>query len=186
MGRVWQSEFQGRMHAFELRRPPRQAEVSVSLKVRVVSGCFHREHSPRAYALMDELLVSIAPAEADFTLVEHESGPEILVYLAVLAGGIGLAKSVIDLIVTILKARAEGIKKGDSPSHPLEIIVRRITERDKFIEETVLRVGHTDPINRAKIEAKLNDALKRLSGQREKRKDSALKQTRGKRHASKR
>ena len=181
MNRVWQSEFRSRMRAFELRRPPRQGEMSVSLKVRIASGCFHREHSPRAYALIDDHLTSIPQEEADFAFVEHESGPELLVYLALTAAGIGLAKSVIDLIVTIIKARSEGIKKGDRPSEPVEIIVRRVIDGDKFKEETVLRIGHTDPTNKAKIEAKINGALKRLvEGKKTKTDKSPVQRTRRK------
>ena len=61
----------------------------------------------------------------EFTFEEHESGPELLVFVAVVTAGISLAKSVIDLIVAIIKARSEGIKKGDHPASPLDLIVRR-------------------------------------------------------------
>jgi hypothetical protein len=39
--------------------------------VRVTSGCFHREHSPHAFALIDSQLVSVPPG-AGFDFVEHE------------------------------------------------------------------------------------------------------------------
>ena len=59
--------------------PPQPGEVPLSIKLRVVSGCFHREHSPHAYQLIDSHL-NASPAELEFQ--EHESGPELLVYMA--------------------------------------------------------------------------------------------------------
>jgi hypothetical protein len=150
------------MRAFELARAPREGEVSVSIKVRVVSGCFHREHSPHAYALIDKHLASRAARRPEFGFVEHESGPELLVYLALGTAGITLAKSVIDLVTAIVKARSEGIKKGDRPSDPLEVIVRRVGDGDKFVEETVLRIGHADPLSREELQVRIEAAVKRL------------------------
>jgi hypothetical protein len=161
---AWESEFRARMRSFESRRPPRAGEISVSLKVRITSGCFHREHSPHAYALIDKHLASIpASQRSELAFVEHESGPELLVYLALATAGVTLAKSVIDLIVAIIKARTEGVNAGDRPNDPLEVIVRRVGDGDKFVEETVLRIGHTDPVNRADIEGRINAALKEMA-----------------------
>ena len=129
MDPLWPATFRARMHGFEARRPPQPGEVSVSIKVRVVSGCFHREHSPHAYALIHQHLNHPSPPEAEFAFEEHESGPEILVYVA---AGVALAKSVIDLVVAIIKARSEGVRKGDSPSHPVELVVRRTVEGGTF------------------------------------------------------
>jgi hypothetical protein len=147
------------MRAFEATRAPREGEASVSLKVRVVSGCFHREHSPHAYALIDNFLASHLSRPAEFTFVDHESGPELLIFVA---AGIALAKSVIDLVTAIIKARSEGIKNGDRPSGSLEVVVRRVGGGDKYAEEVVIRVEHADPVNTEEIEARINSALKRL------------------------
>lgn len=160
----WESEFRDRMRSFESQRPPRPGEVSLSLKVRITSGCFHREHSPHAYEFIAKHLASIPTSQrSEFAFVEHESGPELLVYLALATAGMSLAKSVIDLVVAIIKARAKGVKSGDRPNAPLEVIVRRAGDEDQFVEETVLRIGHTDPVNRADIEAQINAALKRVA-----------------------
>ena len=115
MDAQWQEIFRGRMRRFEARRTPRPGELSVSIKVRVVSGCFHREHSPRGYALIDQLLSSLSPSEPGFVFEEHESGPELLVYLALATAGVTLAKSVIDLGSAIIKARSEGLEKAIHP-----------------------------------------------------------------------
>lgn len=159
MDREWQETFRNRMRGFETRRAPRPGEAAVSIKVRVVSGCFHREHSPRAYELIDRNLAKLSGSDS-FAFEEHESGPEILLYLAVTTAGLSLAKSVVDLITAIIKARSEGIKKGDSPSDPLELIVRRVHDAEEFREETVLRIGHKDAV--AKVEQQLKDALRKL------------------------
>jgi hypothetical protein len=183
---AWESEFRARMRSFESQRPRRSGEVPVSLKVRVTSGCFHREHSPHAYALIDRHLASVpASQRSELAFVEHESGPELLVYLALATAGVTLAKSVIDLIVAIIKARAEGVKSGDRPSEPVEVIVRRVRDGDKLVEETALRIGHNDLLNRAAIEGRISAALKRLAATGgAKTANQRLKGTRRKRRAS--
>jgi hypothetical protein len=102
------------MHRFEARAGARPGDVAISIKIRVVSGCFHREHSPRGYAVIDSQLAKLLP-DSELGFEEHESGPELLVYLAVATAGITLAKSVIDLISAIIKARAEGVKEATNP-----------------------------------------------------------------------
>jgi hypothetical protein len=160
--REWQETFRNRMRGFEARRAPQPGEAAVSIKVRVASGCFHREHSPRAYELIDRSLTKLPGSDGSFAFEEHESGPEILLYLAVTTAGLSLAKSIVDLITAIIKARSEGIKKGDHPSEPLELIVRRVHDAQEFREETVLRIGHKDTVDEAKVEQQLKDALRKL------------------------
>ena len=147
------------MQGFGQRRRPSPGDIAISVKIRVTSGCFHREHSPCAYELIDSYL---ARSAAEFEFEEHESGPELLVYLAVASAGLTLAKSVIDLITAIIKARSEGVKKGERPNDPLELIVRRIDHQSGFREQTVLRIGHNDPADPDIIEKQVAEALKRL------------------------
>lgn len=162
MDEAWESQFRERMRSFGAMRQPRGGEVAASLKVRVTSGCFHREHSPQAYCLIDKHLDSMPRDGWEF--VEHESGPELLVLLALTAAGLELTKSVIDLVAAIVEARRDGVKKGDQPSDPIELIVRRIGDGDTFREETVLRIGHRDPVDREQIEALLDQAVERITG----------------------
>jgi hypothetical protein len=179
MDPLWESEFRARMKSFKLQRSPCEGEVPISIKVRITSGCFHREHSPHAYQIIDKHLASIIPSQrSELAFVEHESGPELLVYLALATAGVTLAKSVIDLIVAIIKARAEGIKRGDHPNDAIELIVRRIGEGDKFAEETVLRIDHNDRINRTAIEAGIQDAFERLTSAKAKTINKRLKNPR--------
>ena len=156
----WQQTFRDRMRGFHRRRSTHPGAAALSIKVRVVSGCFHREHSPHAYALIDRL-----PVPADVEIVEHESGPELLVFLAVTTvatAGFSLAKSIIDLITTITKARAEGVKKCDRPADPLELIVRRADDGQEYREEVILRIGHADRVDATTIEGQINKALQKL------------------------
>lgn len=159
----WNETFRRRMQAFELHRPPAADEISVSVKIRVVGGCFHREHSPHAYELIDEHLAKHTDADAEFSFKEHESGPEILVYLGLATAGLGFATGVINLIVAILNARSAGVRKGDQPSEPVEVIIRRVEKDGECREEKVMRFGHRDPIDRKQIEQKLNNAAKKLT-----------------------
>lgn len=99
-------------------KPPGAAALSI--KVRVVSGCFHRDHSSRAYALIDRL-----SAPADVEIVEHESGPELLAFLAVGTVALSLTKSVIELITAIVKS-GEGVRKGDIMKHSLTLVAALI------------------------------------------------------------
>jgi hypothetical protein len=159
---TWETQFRGRMRAFELRQRAGDGAFPLSIKVRATSGCFHREHSPEAYARIDEWLNS-TPLDGGFALEEHESGPEFLVLAAVASGvASAVASEAIRAIVAILRARGDGIEHGDSPSDPVELIVRR-AGADGVREETILRIGHYDESDHAKIDALVNDAITRIA-----------------------
>jgi len=162
MSSEWNNVFRDRMRGFEIKHPHSDNEIPVSIKVRVISGCFHREHSPYAYKIIDDYLSCIPADERDFIFEEHESGPEILVFLAVTTAGLTLAKSVVDLITAIVKARSESVMKGDHPQAPVELIVRRFDKTGEIREEKVLHFNYSDPINPGEIERKLTESTKQL------------------------
>jgi hypothetical protein len=151
-GGAWEAEFTERLRSFESIHPT-PGERAVSLKVRVTSGCFHREHSPEAYALIDAHLASMPRGSRPLGFEEHESGPEILLLVT---AGLGLLREVVALLAAILKARQKGVERGDRPSEPLELIVRRMDDNGTLREETLLRIGHRDAVD----EAQLLDALR--------------------------
>ena len=99
---IWENEFRNRIKKFEASSPEKGNGLSVSIKVRVIVGCYHREHSPEAYRIIDEYLRSHPSTGISFQ--EHESGPELLVYLSLGAAGISLTASVINLVTAIIKA----------------------------------------------------------------------------------
>jgi len=124
--------------------------LPVSIKVRVHDGCFHREHSPHAYQIIDDYLAKSKLPDTRFE--EHESGPELLVYLAVTTAGLTLAKSVVELITTIIKARSEGVKKGDKPSAPLVLIIRGYSKAGDYFEERALEISPHQVVTPKQIE----------------------------------
>lgn len=168
----WIDEFRHRMRGFEHRYPEKESGVPVSIKVRVTSGCFHREHSPHAYQIIDEFLRSHHLRDERVSFEEHESGPELLAYIVLTAGVLNISASVINLIVAIIKARSEGIKHGDHPSAPVELIVRDFDKDGKLQEEKVLTFHANDKVDAKLIEAALQNKLgtrKPTTPQRKKR-----------------
>ena len=159
MDEWWASQFRRRINRFSAPQPGHGDAISI--KVRPQGGCFHRQHSPHAYNLIDDYLRKCT--SLDFQFEEHESGPELLVWLALGTAGITLAKSVIDLVTAIIKARAEGIKMGDSPSAPVELIVRKVINGDKVIEEKILRFDYKDEVSAEQIEKAVTKAIEKIS-----------------------
>jgi len=155
----WHREFRDRMDRFERSRRLRRGEAAVSIKIRVQSGCFHREHSPRAYELIDEALRHLDRNSEICAFEEHESGPEIL---ALVTAGVSLAAALVGLTAAIINARSAGIRKGDRPSEPLELIVRRIYRAGEYREETVFRVPHQEALDEAKMKRQVEAALRKL------------------------
>lgn len=145
-------------HAFRHQLIPRDS-LALSIKARVKFGCFHREHSPRAYEIIDKYLAVNAPKDAPFVFEEHESGPEILLWLAAIAGAFSFSASVVNLVTAIIKARSEGIRRGDGRQSPIELVVRGLTAKDIYFEKMVLRFEAGDAVNRDTIEDALNTAI---------------------------
>jgi hypothetical protein len=70
------------------------------------------------------------------------------------------------LVTAIIKARSDGIKKGDRPSDPLELILRGHSKDGEYFEETVLRVPPEQLITPKQIE----DALAKRKPETQKKK----------------
>ncbi|MCJ7533092.1 MAG: hypothetical protein MUO64_18985 [Anaerolineales bacterium] len=157
---TWEDEFRRRLNRFETTLPPQEDTTSISIKIRVSSGCFHREHSPHAYRIIDEYLHS-HPSK-DLAFEEHESGPEILVWLSLVIAGVSLTANVINLVTAIIKARTEGIKHGDRPSEPLELILRGFDEDGKMKEEKILRINSLHDVSEDLIEKTLLNSANKM------------------------
>lgn len=169
MNSSWERDFRHRIDVFEAPLLTKKG-TTISIKIRATSGCFHREHSPKAYQIIDTYLHSYSSQDMQFSFQEHESGPELLVYIALGTAGISLAKSIIDLITIVIKARSEGIKQGDCPDAPIELIVRGFDDNGKIKDEVILRFGSQKPVNRELIEKTLQKELnKMLSRPKEKK-----------------
>lgn len=156
----WENEFRHRIRRFEASASEKGEGLSFSIKIRVSSGCYHREHSPRAYRIIDDYLR--AHPSNEFSFQEHESGPELLVYLSLGAAGISLTASVINLVTAIIKARSEGIKRGDDRSTPLELIVRGFDRSGNLKEEKILKIDSNDSVTKDLIGQALNNSLNKM------------------------
>ncbi len=149
MDSYWHQELRAKLEDFGSSRV--MEGIPISVKIRIETECFHREHSPEAFRQIDAYVADLD--RSIFRIDEHETGPEILTWLA---GGISLAKGVIDLVVAIVKARFDGIKKGDRPTSPVEIVVRGFKDGEYF-EEKIIRIPSDDP----KLKMIIEDALKK-------------------------
>jgi hypothetical protein len=146
----WTNEFKNRIQDFE-NEINNKDSFALSIKIRITSGCFHREHSPEAYRLIDSEIQHRDFKKERIALIEHESGPEILIYVGMIAAGFQLSSSVIDLIKSIIEARKKGIEKGDRPNDDLHIIVRGFNENGDLKDETILKVNHLDKVDKKLI-----------------------------------
>jgi hypothetical protein len=159
----WTNEFKNRIQDFEGQFNEKES-FALSIKIRVTSGCFHREHSPEAYKIIDNEIRQLDLKKERIGLIEHESGPEILVYLALTAAAIQLSASVIDLIRSIIEGRRKGIEKGDHPHDDLHLIVRGFNKKGDLKDETILTIKHFDKIDKKQIkeliEKSVNKTLK--------------------------
>jgi hypothetical protein len=173
MSSSWENDFRHRIEVFESPFSGKSKGKAISIKIRVTGGCFHREHSPIAYRIIDSYLKSYSPHNGEFSFIEHESGPELLVYVALGTAGITLAKSVIDLITAIIKARSEGAKEGDRHDYPVELIVRGFDD-GKVNEEIVLRFNSHDPIDRELIKENLEKKVSKMLTKPKKKKKSSV------------
>ena len=152
----WEDEFRNQFKRFEASSFAKSKGLFLSIKVYTM-GCYHREHSPNAYRLIDEYLQSHNSTE--FTFQEHEHGPELFVYLGT---AISLTVSVINLVVAIINARSEGIKRGDRRGGHLSFIIRGFDENGNLKEEKVLRIDSNDSVTKELIGKALNYSLNKF------------------------
>lgn len=164
----WQIEFQNRMKEFG-------ADVGaegpiVSFKIRAVTGCYCRGCCPAAHQELDRYLKEHPFDARYFQYLEHESGPELLIYIGaataatvMLTAGINLVKSVVDLATTVVKARADGRKQGDRKPEPLVIIVRTIDGAGAYRECEILQVDTLAPPTPKAIEKAVTEEFEKIA-----------------------
>ena len=165
MKSITEDDFRQQISKFETSFPARKDDTPISIKIRVDSGCFHREHSPFAYREID-LYIYNHPND-NFTFEEHENGPELILFLSWLTDGIHLSKSVIDFVAVIIKARSDGTRHADRKSEPIELVIRGLDQHDEYIEIKVLRILPRQTVSRYLIEkALLSSANKMVQKQK--------------------
>jgi len=135
----------------------RMHTLPITIKIRAEKGCFCRSHSKETNRLIDEIIEQDHNHELNYN--EHESGPEIIAWLALGTAGLTVTKSLIDLITAIINACKNGRKKGDDHEGKLLLIVRDTHRTENSTEEIVLEIYDNDMIDSAKIKKQLNQAL---------------------------
>ncbi|MEG1242742.1 MAG: hypothetical protein RSD32_07270 [Oscillospiraceae bacterium] len=149
----WEMDFEKRLNEY---RASNEQGFPVSIKIGVYNGCFHNEHSPSAY---EEIYNYIESNSLDCGFEEHESGPEVLAWIAIGTAGITLAKSVIDFVTAIINARAKGRKKGDRADGNIRLTVRVYGNKGNLKEETILEIRDCDVVTSEVIEKSITDVL---------------------------
>lgn len=117
----------------------------ITIKIRAEHGCFCTSHSKETNRLIDEIIRNEYAHEFDYH--EHESGPEIIAWLALGTAGLTVTKSLIDLITAIINACKKGREKGDNHHGKLLLIVRDTHRTNNSTEEVVLEIYDEDLID---------------------------------------
>lgn len=141
--------------------------IHISFKVRSVPhGCFCRSHSPITNKLIDDIISQ--QQSHDISYHEHETGPEIIAWLALGTAGLTVTKSLIDLITAIINACKRGSKNGDKKKEKLVLIIRDEHKTDTSAEEFALEIYENDVITpevvQKSIEAVMNKKHKKNGG----------------------
>lgn len=147
----WEQEFRRRIENFGLS--PRRESPTISIKIRPTSGLFYRGESRHAYEVIDDYIRHADLSDTRHEIIEHETGPEILAYL--LVG----STAVIELVAAIIKARSEGVRRGDYHREPLELIVRGYDDDGKYFEAKVLQVKPESSVTPKQIETALKKGI---------------------------
>jgi hypothetical protein len=158
----WIKEFRDRVGRFEGMLPPREGEVPVSVKIRIDTGCYSRGCCPHAFNIIDRKIEELREQGERFVLEEHETGPEIILYLAVATAGLSLAKSVVDLVRTVIKARSDRQKHGDRHHDPVTLVVRRLEKGDTLAEERVMTFAPNDRVTKETVDEALLDGCRKI------------------------
>ncbi len=160
----WQEQIRSRLETF--REHACKEGFAVSIKLRV-SQCFCREHhAPEANRLIDDYRRHHLFDTREYEYVEHESGPELLLYFALGVSVLQVTKSAIDLVTAILKARSEGRKKGDNQHGPLVIVVRGFDPNGAFYEKEILKADLEAPPARSTVERCLTSVIQQVAEER--------------------
>jgi len=158
MNDYWIQQFRDRMEGFAGRRGD---GLALSIKIRG-EGCFCRNCSPNTHRTIERIRETGDFRSREVEIEEHETGPEFLVYLALGTAAITLAKSVVELITAVVKARAEE-NEPHKVRGPSVIVVRTVSEGGRFMEREALRIEPGSPPTSEEVETSLNDAIELIA-----------------------
>jgi hypothetical protein len=152
----WQRNSFSMLYRLKTHRAEHPGEIPVWLKIRI-------DPTMPEHAIIDRYLENLGSTRNDFEFEKYESGPEIMAHLAVTVVAVSLAKEVISLVTTIIKARSDIHKKRDLAAEPIEVIARRIDEGHGLTDEVILRIGQKEAENEVTIEQRLTEALRKIA-----------------------
>ncbi len=139
---------------------------TITIKIRVEQGCFCPSHSPEVNSTI-ELYKTSDLQNNGFEIHEHESGPEIIAWLALGTAGLTVAKSVIDLVTSIINACNRGKKKGDNLHGKLILLVRDTHRTRESTEEIVLEIYDKESVSPEIIKQAIESGINRKTGMKE-------------------
>ncbi len=151
--------------ASALLRTPQEYEKYISIKLSPPSGCCCSHCWPETWKIINKYIYPYGPVghegealiksgKHQFVLKSHESGPEIIVYLAVATAAATLLKSIIDLINTIIK----GLSHEERKQPPKIKITRRQIIKGEIEEEKLIEIDF--PISKD-IEKQIQEKIKK-------------------------
>ena len=165
----WQEEIRQRLERF--RPEGGDQGLAVSIKVRVPYGCFCYGHSPHLERMFHRHWDGEDPHHCEY--VEHESGPEWLIYLTLAVGGLTIAekslaiiKNVIDLVIIAAKSHREERRKRNEQPEPLVIVVRGFTPARVFFEKPVVEIDGGNPPADEAIKDSLTEVIQQIAEER--------------------
>lgn len=129
----------------------------ITVKIRAEHGCFCYRHSKETNKLVNDIIRNNRTHEFEYH--EHESGPEIIAWLALGTAGLTVTKSLIDLITAIINSCKEGRKKGDDHTGKLMLIIRDTHRTENSTEEIVLEIYDNDLIDSAKVKKAIESSI---------------------------
>lgn len=137
--------------------------IHISIKIRSVPHeCFCRSHSPITNKLIDDIIMQ--QQNYDITYHEHETGPEIIAWLALGTAGLTVTKSLIDLVTAIINACKHGSKNGDTKKDKLILIIRDERKIENATEEFALEIYENDIITPKIIQKAIEKAINKKYG----------------------
>jgi hypothetical protein len=153
-------------HAIKLLGTPQEYDKYLSIKLSPPSGCCCSHCWPETWRAVNSHISPYGPVDHEgdaaigdgddkYVLESHESGPEIIAYIALATASTTLAKSIIDLITTFVKS----LSKEHRKQPPRIRISKRQLIKGDIEEETLMEVDI--PISK-ESQKQIEDRIKKL------------------------
>ncbi|MFH1440449.1 MAG: hypothetical protein ABIH18_00170 [Candidatus Omnitrophota bacterium] len=151
--------------AIALLKIPNEYENFLSIKLSPLDiGCCCSDCLPETWRITNEFIAPCGPIKHEgdvliekdgnkFVLEQHESGPEVLLSLALATAKVTLVKSIIDLLITIIKGLSKENRK--KPSR-IKIVSRRLNKKEEELIEIDIPISKN---TEKQLEEKIKKAI---------------------------